>query len=239
MPIWESILIFSFFTLAGFGFFYGVRPYLETRGFSEMYAYLIPITSVFVIMVLWSLIAFWRENGRMEWGALVKRFRLDRLNWKIVLISVGISVLTLGSEVTFSPMLSSMIENGLIKIPASIPAYLNPIEQMALGEIKAQFLAEGVFWLLPIALLFNILGEELLWRGYMLPRQEVTHGKYTWLLHGFLWAFSHTFQYWLLPPILLTTLVLSYMAQKQKTTWIGIIAHGINNSLPIIALAFL
>jgi membrane protease YdiL (CAAX protease family) len=42
-------------------------------------------------------------------------------------------------------------------------------------------------------LLLNILGEEFLWRGLMLTRQEVVFGKYTWLVHDWLGIFHIAF----------------------------------------------
>ena len=42
----------------------------------------------------------------------------------------------------------------------------------------------SVFILYAIILSFNIFGEELWWRGYILPRQELSHGRFTWLIHG-------------------------------------------------------
>jgi hypothetical protein len=39
----------------------------------------------------------------------------------------------------------------------------------------------------------NIAGEELWWRGYLLPRQEAASGAVAWLYHGLLWAAFHLF----------------------------------------------
>ena len=45
------------------------------------------------------------------------------------------------------------------------------------------------FW--PVFFFFNIFGEEFYWRGYIQPRQEILNKKWTWLVHGLLWAFWH------------------------------------------------
>ncbi len=37
----------------------------------------------------------------------------------------------------------------------------------------------------------NILGEELCWRGYLLPRQEERFGRVAWLSNGILWCLFH------------------------------------------------
>ncbi|PYV50530.1 MAG: hypothetical protein DMG92_07410 [Acidobacteria bacterium] len=37
----------------------------------------------------------------------------------------------------------------------------------------------------------NILGEELCWRGYVLPRQEAALGRPAWLSNGIMWCLFH------------------------------------------------
>jgi membrane protease YdiL (CAAX protease family) len=90
------------------------------------------------------------------------------------------------------------------------------------------------FWLNAIVLFFNIFGEELWWRGYILPRQELTHGKNTWLLHGVLWACFHMFKWYAVPFMLITCQVIPYVAQRTKNTWPGIINHLVINGAGMI-----
>ena len=55
-------------------------------------------------------------------------------------------------------------------------------------------LTKGRYWLLLIWApywILNILGEEFIWRGVMLPRQEIAFGKYTWIIHGIGWGLFH------------------------------------------------
>jgi len=46
----------------------------------------------------------------------------------------------------------------------------------------------GAWWILVyyavVILVCNIGGEELWWRGYVLPRQELAFGRATWVIHG-------------------------------------------------------
>jgi membrane protease YdiL (CAAX protease family) len=54
---------------------------------------------------------------------------------------------------------------------------------------------------------FDILGEELFWRGYILPRQELVFGRRAWLVNSTLWAMFHLAFGWsmllMLAPILI------------------------------------
>ena len=88
-----------------------------------------------------------------------------------------------------------------------------------------------------IVLFFNIVGEELWWRGYILPRQELTHGKITWLIHGTLWACFHMFKWWAVPFMLITCQIIPFVAQKTKNTWPGMINHIIINGAGAIMAA--
>jgi len=103
-------------------------------------------------------------------------------------------------------------------------------------------LTNGRYWLLLIWFpywILNILGEEFLWRGVMLPRQEIAFGKYTWLIHGFGWGIFHiAFGWQLLITLIPLIFVQSYVVQKTKNSWIGVIMHGGLNGPSFIAICF-
>ncbi len=103
-------------------------------------------------------------------------------------------------------------------------------------------LSAGRYWLLAVWLpywVLNILGEEILWRGVMLPRQEIVFGKYTWLVHGFGWWLFHiAFGWQLLITLIPLIFIQSYIVQKRKNSWIGVIMHGGINGPSFIAISF-
>jgi membrane protease YdiL (CAAX protease family) len=84
-----------------------------------------------------------------------------------------------------------------------------------------------------VVLLFgNIAGEELWWRGYLLPRQELASGSIAWLYHGLFWAGFHVFiqaTVWDLIRMVPTCCALTFVAQHRKNTWPGIFAHTAGN----------
>jgi membrane protease YdiL (CAAX protease family) len=89
--------------------------------------------------------------------------------------------------------------------------------------------------------IFNILGEELWWRGYILPRQELAFGARAWIVNGTLWALFHFFYHTTLGVLvsyLPTTLAIAYVAQRTRNTWPGIIGHMVSNlALPLLILS--
>jgi membrane protease YdiL (CAAX protease family) len=103
-------------------------------------------------------------------------------------------------------------------------------------------LSKGRYWLLLVWFpywILNILGEEFLWRGVMLPRQEIAFGKYAWLIHGFGWGLFHiAFGWQLLITLIPLIFIQSYIVQKTKNSWIGVIMHGGLNGPSFIAICF-
>ncbi|HKZ70997.1 MAG TPA: CPBP family intramembrane glutamic endopeptidase, partial [Anaerolineales bacterium] len=126
--------------------------------------------------------------------------------------------------------------------PAYWPAELKPAAPAANAsaalptELMGMPLADN-WWILAVllgSLVIATLGEEFWWRGYILPRQELVHGKRTWIVHGLMWAAFHLFAPWNLIAILPGCLALSYVAQRLKNTWPAVIAHGLANGLLVL-----
>lgn len=93
-----------------------------------------------------------------------------------------------------------------------------------------------VFWV-PFFLL-NIFGEELLWRGYLLPRQVTAFGKSGWILNACLWFFFHAaFGFDLMILLLPILIIVPWFTYIRKNTWVGIGIHGTINGLAFIALS--
>jgi membrane protease YdiL (CAAX protease family) len=82
------------------------------------------------------------------------------------------------------------------------------------------------------------MGEEILWRGVIFPRQEVVFGKYTWLIHGFGWSLFHLAFGWQLFMTMLPILFIQSIAvQKTKNSWVGVTIHAIINGPSFIAIS--
>lgn len=98
------------------------------------------------------------------------------------------------------------------------------------------------YWILLVWLpywLLNIMGEEFLWRGVMLPGQEVAFGKYAWIIHGFGWGLFHfAFGWTMLITLVPLIFIQSYIVQKTRNSWVGVIMHGGLNGPAFLAIAF-
>lgn len=239
MRIRDSAVVFLVITLVGAACFYLLRPALERAGWASYSAYLASLSIAFLVMLAWAAVAYLAEGQPRTLKAFLQRCRLGPIRRQFVLWGLGLGVLMFMLTAVFSPLLSRAISAGRLPLPAGIPDYLNPGKQQSLALLKEQFVSQGILPWIPIVLILNIAAEELFWRGMVFPRQELQHGRRTYVVHGLIWAFSHLFQYWMLPPIVIGSLALSYAVQRTRSTWVGVVAHLVNSGLPFLLMMLL
>ena len=86
--------------------------------------------------------------------------------------------------------------------------------------------AWGWYGLVLALLVFTIVGEELLFRGYLLPRMNGAFGRGDWVANGLLFAGYHLHVPWAMPAALLDMFTLAYPSKRYRSAWIGIAVHG-------------
>jgi membrane protease YdiL (CAAX protease family) len=87
--------------------------------------------------------------------------------------------------------------------------------------------AWGWFGVIAVLALFNtVLGEELLFRGFLLPRMKGAFGRGDWVANGILFAVYHLHMPWAIPSALVDTLLLAYPSKRYRSAWIGIAVHS-------------
>jgi uncharacterized protein len=95
--------------------------------------------------------------------------------------------------------------------------------------------AWGWFALIVVLALFNtVLGEELLFRGLLLPRMNRAFGRGDWLANGVLFAAYHLHTPWVFLSPLADAFVLAYPTKYYRSAWIGIIVHSAQSVVVVI-----
>jgi membrane protease YdiL (CAAX protease family) len=86
----------------------------------------------------------------------------------------------------------------------------------------------GWFAVLVVEFAFNtMLGEELLFRGLLLPRMRGAFGRWDWVANGALFALYHLHVPWVIPQTLLVdTFVLAGASRRYRSALVGIIVHS-------------
>ena len=82
-----------------------------------------------------------------------------------------------------------------------------------------------------------MLGEELLFRGFLLPRMNGAFGDRDWIANGVLFAGYHLHEPWvILPSVVVDTFVLAYPAKRYRSAWISIAVHSAQSVMFTIIL---
>ncbi len=96
----------------------------------------------------------------------------------------------------------------------------------------------GWYAVVLVMVVFNtVLGEELLFRGYLLPRMQRRFGRWAWLANGVAFAAYHLHVPWVIPTALLDSVALAYPSHRYRSAWFGIIVHS--SQSVFFALVFL
>ncbi len=85
---------------------------------------------------------------------------------------------------------------------------------------------------------FNtVLGEELLFRGLLLPRMRGVFGKRDWIANGVIHGIYHLHQPWGVPKSLVNGLLCAYPTRRFESAWMGIIVHSLQSVFVIVFTA--
>lgn len=246
LPLWRALLYFG---LPALGFrlaFYNLLPFLLGLGLTPFRAFVVTVTVPTAILLALALGFFKAEGNPITWAALTDRLRLKWLtgrDWLWLIGGLAVAFLVGG---LLRPTASVLIAAfPALNPPAFFPAVLNPNMTLS-AQIFADYIAEPVRgnWQLivlqVVVLFFNIVGEEFWWRGIILPRQQLVHGRFTWLVHGVFWTLFHVpFYPWQLFALMPVCLVLAFVCQKTGNNTTGLVMHAVYNgtSLILITLA--
>lgn len=192
------------------------------------------------------IVMYYVKSERPTWTQFITQFRLQRpapqIIWQVPLMAIAIVI----SNELLAGTVPYLKRLPLFAPPSYTPEIFSDVyESLDQGLANTTFMGESLasdpWWLIPFWLIvwvtLAVLGEELVWRGYLLPRQEVRYGKYAWLVNGLLWNIpfhlytAHNFfsdmpLYFLLP----------FMVQRVKNTWFGIALHSLLVSLALVIL---
>lgn len=82
-----------------------------------------------------------------------------------------------------------------------------------------------------ITIIFNIFGEEIYYRGYLLPRMRGAFGRWDWVANGVLFTLKHVYQRWIYPGILVGGLAFAFAAGPLGSLPLAMIYHYVGAEL--------
>lgn len=131
-------------------------------------------------------------------------------------------------------VLSIAIQSDMIGLP-EVDSYLAPLvkhlptydlSSLSKDDYRGQW---WIFILLFLTLVFNyFLGEELIYRGILLPKMNGVFGKWDWFFNGVLFGFYHLHK----PQVILSTalyfgFVFAFPSKLFQSSWMAAIIHGL------------
>lgn len=213
---------------------WGVTPLVGPIAGSITTTLLLMITLGLIWQCLFVLVVVRHEAGNLRWSTLRQRLWLTtprhpktgqpqaRLWWWVLpfLIVYGLDN---------SPLSLSKYLNALwVKIfPFLTPPGVANLS-LYLTSHKAELV--GAWWFLALFLveaLFNtVLGEELLFRGLLLPRMRRVCGRWDWIASALLFGFYHLTEPWTIPQQIVAGLYFAWPSRRFRSSWMGIIIHS-------------
>jgi membrane protease YdiL (CAAX protease family) len=245
LPLAPALLYFGLPALMFRVLLYAGLDVLPDWGLSSFHATVVAFSVPCAILLVAAGIAYRAEGRPLTWAAFAERLRLRPMTWRQVLVALVAFVISwLGTGLLGLTALWLIAAFPALAPPDFFPALLDPRVRLT-GEGFVSFVGEPLAgnWSVPllyfVMLAFNIFGEEFWWRGIVLPRQELAHGRWTWVVHGLLWTLFHVpFYPWQIFALLPTCLSLAWVCQRQRNTTPGILVHWLYNGLPlVVALA--
>lgn len=196
-----------------------------------------------VVGMVWQLVVsvaiLRRELGGWHWPSVTERIWLNgprdastgeprrRLWWWVVpamLANLVGGLLATRLDILWTDWLPALRE----------PPYTR-IEALA----DPQF--QGQWWILGLALvsfvLNYLLGEELLFRGVLLPRMAGVFGRWDWFANAVLFGLYHVHKIWFLPSMITSSFGTSWAASRHRSLLMAVVVHGVEGFFVFLVLA--
>lgn len=217
--------------------FYYITPPLLKSGYPL--SILFPLFLWIGVLPLFPIAVLLYKNEKKNNPSLKfkERFRLQPIKKKDILwIIFGVLFIFIFDFVIMEKIGNRMASIPFLAPPDYFPPLFNPLKEIELPikqligiELEGNWLFLFSTILLHTYMMFS---EEIMWRGYILPRQEVKLGKWAWLVNGILWAYLvHAVMKWSFISFLPSMLITPFIAQKTKNTWVSLLIHGIPNTI--------
>jgi membrane protease YdiL (CAAX protease family) len=191
----------------------------------------VPMAKALVIAItvglIWQFVLVallvWREQGTLHWSAVREALwlrspvspRSGRRGGRVWLVLIPL-IVAYAAAVELIPAIAAPADRDLT---------------LFLGSDAGQGFMSGNwpwFGLLVVLFIFNTaLGEELLFRGFLLPRMNGAFGRGDWLANGVLFATYHLHVPWAIPEALVAEMFLAaYPSKRYRSALIGIAVHS-------------
>lgn len=214
--------IFLIGSILVYGVVYWGVPTLTASGMEPMVAWMVlSVPCIFLPIIACGLLVLRSEPAPQSWTERLRLQQPSTGDWRwggLGLIGIGV-----GSGVMFGLCTALGLDPN--------PPFARDIQPFT-GDRLWMLGLWAVYW--PI----NILGENLVWRGIVLPRMEVVLGDVAWLLNAILWGVFHlAFGLGNMLVLVPTLILVPFIAQRRRSTWLAVLLHAGLSGPGFVALA--
>jgi len=82
----------------------------------------------------------------------------------------------------------------------------------------------------------TVVGEELLFRGLLLPRMRGAFGRADWVVNGVLFGFYHLHEPWVIPNAVVTGFLCAGPTKRYRSALMGIAIHSVESVFFLLVL---
>ncbi|MGE5397994.1 MAG: lysostaphin resistance A-like protein [Chitinophagales bacterium] len=231
LTIWASVTLpmgfFAWILVPFIHPYFGIHPGL-------LYWIFMVIGMIWQFLV--SVYLLKKELKVLKWEGIKKRIwanrpinsRTQKIQKRLFLWTIPVILYTYLIE---SSGIFDFVTKGVEKVcPFFTPQWYTNFQELA----KPEFV--GQWWILGLAVVstvFNyVLGEELLFRGILLPRMSKAFGKWDWAVNGVLFATYHIHKFTEIPVFIIGDVLLPLSVKKTRSFWMGVIIHGVE-AIPV------
>jgi membrane protease YdiL (CAAX protease family) len=195
------------------------------------------ITIGLVWLCVLSLVIVRREEGDLRWATVKRRLRLNtpqdprtgETRRRLWLWVIPFIIGNVAWGVAITPY-AEKLWIAIFPFFAEPPGYSSAVFFESQETMKRLVGAWWFFGLFVVSSVFNVLGEEFLFRGILLPKMEGLFGRWSWIVNGALFAFYHVHQPWTIAAnVILGVFLLAFPSWRFRSTWLGLIIHAVEN----------
>jgi uncharacterized protein len=195
------------------------------------------VTIGLIWLFVLSMIIVRKEEGDLRWATVKRRLRLNtprdpktgETRRRLWLWVIPVMIASVGFDLPLVPIVQKLWVS-LFPFLAEPPGYgLGTIlgSQEILARLVGAWWFFGLFLVLSV---FNVfLGEELFFRGVLLPKMEGVFGRWSWVANGVLFACFHVHQPWTIAENIVSGAILAYPSWRFRSTWMAVIVHSAQN----------
>jgi membrane protease YdiL (CAAX protease family) len=195
------------------------------------------ITAGLIWLFVLSMIIVRKEEGDLRWATIKRRLRLNtprdpktgQTRRRLWLWLIPVMIVSVGFDLALVSIVQKLWVS-LFPFLAEPPGYNFNIVFNTPEILQRLVGAWWFFGLYVVTSVFNdFLGEELLFRGVLLPKMVGVFGRWSWVANGVLFACYHIHQPWVIAENLVSGPILAYPSWRFRSTWMSVIVHSAQN----------